>query len=148
MFGIAGRSVRFVFPIVLLVSMLGVAPRATAAEVTGAAINPTVTWHTFAGGADGGDERPSKAVFDDAGNLYVAGMSSAAGWGIDPVRPWTNWWDAFVAKFGPSGNLIWYTFMGSTGQDEARGVVLDSAGNIYVSGYSPGAWGCESDCQP
>lgn len=49
--------------------------------------------------------------------------------GLDPVE------DAFVTKLNPSGTeLVYSTYLGGTGQDEARGIAIDPSGNAYVTG--------------
>jgi hypothetical protein len=42
--------------------------------------------------------------------------------------------DAFVAKFDPDGNILWYKTFGGIQREHAYGVALDNFGNIYVSG--------------
>jgi len=42
--------------------------------------------------------------------------------------------DAYVAKFTPSGQLIWSTYIGGPNYDRAYGVEADPQGNIYVTG--------------
>jgi hypothetical protein len=42
--------------------------------------------------------------------------------------------DAFVAKFDPNGNILWYKTFGGSKREHAYGVALDNFGNIYVSG--------------
>lgn len=101
-------------------------------------IDPTLRWNTFLGSAteyDGG----AAIVAGADGYLYVAG-DSYAGWG-SPIRPFTADYDTFVAKLDSSGNLIWNTFLGGTGQDTAAAIALDSSGNIYVTGSSRASWG-------
>ena len=45
--------------------------------------------------------------------------------------------DAFVAKFSAKGsNLIFCTFLGGSGDDRALGVVVDSSGNVYITGHT------------
>jgi photosystem II stability/assembly factor-like uncharacterized protein len=68
-------------------------------------------------------------VFDCCGCLYsfVPGAS--------PVE------DAFVTKLNSSGdNLVYSTYLGGIGQDEAFAIAIDSAGSAYVAGRtcSPG----------
>ena len=54
--------------------------------------------------------------------------------------------DAFVAKLAPGGTrLLFSTYLGGKGADEASGVALDGAGSIYVVGSTdsptfPGRW--------
>ena len=46
-------------------------------------------------------------------------------------------YDAFVAKFKPSGaGLIYSTLLGSTNDDVAYRIACDADGNAYVTGYS------------
>jgi hypothetical protein len=42
--------------------------------------------------------------------------------------------DVFVAKFSPSGTLLWSTFIGGPNYDRAYAIELDPAGNVIVSG--------------
>jgi hypothetical protein len=45
--------------------------------------------------------------------------------------------DAFVAKLSAAGALSYAGYIGGAGQDLARGVAVDSAGNAYVTGQTP-----------
>ena len=42
--------------------------------------------------------------------------------------------DAFVTKLSPAGALLYSTYLGGDGTDEARGIALDKSGNIYITG--------------
>jgi hypothetical protein len=45
--------------------------------------------------------------------------------------------EGFVAKLNPSGSgLVFSTFLGGLGNDNPRGVTVDSSGNVYVTGYT------------
>ncbi|MEO8610966.1 MAG: SBBP repeat-containing protein [Chloroflexota bacterium] len=45
--------------------------------------------------------------------------------------------DAFIAKLNPAGTaLVFSTYLGGSGSDEALGVALDSARNVYVVGVT------------
>ncbi|HEY4086023.1 MAG TPA: SBBP repeat-containing protein, partial [Bryobacteraceae bacterium] len=45
--------------------------------------------------------------------------------------------DAFVAAFSPaSGQLLYCTYLGGSGDDRAFGVAVDSANNTYVTGWT------------
>ena len=103
-------------------------------------IDPTLQWNTFLGGTTM-DSSAGIAV-DGSGNVIVAGSSNAA-WtqGNSPVRAYTGLTDTFVAKLDSSGTLIWYTFLGGTGNDNATDITTDGSGNIYITGYCDATWG-------
>jgi len=69
-------------------------------------------------------------VVDDAGNVWVTGYSQ------DTV----NDFDYATVKYDPSGNEQWVArYDGpSHGYDEARAIIRDGAGNIFVTGSSTG----------
>ncbi|TKB06039.1 tandem-95 repeat protein, partial [Desulforhopalus sp. IMCC35007] len=96
-----------------------------------------VDWNTFLGG-DVGDDARSLAV-DASGNVYVVGYSAST-WGT-PVHSYGGGNDAYVTKFDTNGNLLWNTFLGGSGDEQAFGVNVDATGNIYVVGQSTGTWG-------
>ncbi len=48
--------------------------------------------------------------------------------------------DAFVARLGAGGSrLVYSTYLGGAGNDRGRGVVVDTAGNAYVTGATSSA---------
>jgi len=98
-------------------------------------------WNTFLGGS--WNDSGAAIAVGTSGNIYVAGGSWAT-WG-SPVRPFAGDEDAFVAKLSGSGALQWNTFLGGSGGecfgDSAGAIAVDTSGNIYVAGYSPGTWG-------
>ena len=50
-------------------------------------------------------------------------------------------WDGFVIKLDADGNHLWSTYLGGVGNDYAKGVAVDDAGNIYVMGWTKsGGW--------
>ncbi|MCX6565539.1 MAG: SBBP repeat-containing protein [Candidatus Aminicenantes bacterium] len=91
-------------------------------------------WNTFLGGGRG-----EGIAIDSIGNVYVTGYSIAT-WG-SPVRSYSGGWDAFVAKLDSYGNLGWNTFLGGLGYEEGIGVVVNSIGNIYMTGIGEQTWG-------
>ena len=103
-------------------------------------IDPTLQWNTFLGGT-AMDSSAGIAV-DGSGNVIVAGSSNAAWTQLNlPVRAYTGLIDTFVAKLDSSGTLIWYTFLGGTGNDNATDITTDGSGNIYITGYCDATWG-------
>jgi uncharacterized protein (TIGR03437 family) len=72
------------------------------------------------------------AIATDAnGNTYITGsrtvMVSTTGNGIT---------DIFVSKLNPSGNLTQLAILSGKGQDGAKGIAVDPAGNIYIVGMT------------
>ena len=89
-------------------------------------------------------------ALDGQGGVYVAGRFV----GTVDFDPDTDTFsltsagdaDAFVWQINASGNLVWAGQMGGTGVDSARGIGVDTAGNIFVAGsfsgtadFDPGA---------
>lgn len=94
-------------------------------------------WNSFLGGTTY-DEGKGIAV-DSNGNVFVAGHSYGS-WG-DPIGPWAESWDGFVAKLDTDGNLTWNTFFGGTGFDWSWGIATDASNNVAITGRSDGTWG-------
>ncbi|HWR52740.1 MAG TPA: SBBP repeat-containing protein [Bryobacteraceae bacterium] len=73
---------------------------------------------------------------DRAGNAYVTGSTAAADFPVTSGAAQTalRGTDAFVAKLDPRGQLVYATYLGGSGDEEGRGIALDSAGNAYLTG--------------
>jgi hypothetical protein len=97
----------------------------------------SLIWNTFLGG--GQDDSGNSIAINNTGNLYVLGDSYDT-WG-SPVQPYQGFVDGFTAKVDPSGNLIWNTFLGGSGTDQAKALVLDKNENIHIAGMSGYTWG-------
>ncbi len=118
-----------------------------------AKVNPTgnkLIYSTYLGGSM--DDAALAVTIDAQGDAYVAGATASMnfpvtagvyqslyrGGGGEPVRqngfPQWDPGDAFVAKFGPTGQLLLATYFGGTDDDVAFTIALDSAGNIYLGG--------------
>lgn len=95
------------------------------------------SWHTFLGSSK--HDIGHAITVDPKGNIYVAGWSEAS-WG-NPINPYAGDMDAIVIKLDNSGELLWHTFLGSSGWDEGRGIAVDGKGNVYIVGTSEATWG-------
>ncbi len=96
-----------------------------------------ILYSSYYGGA-AAEEGYAVAV-DGAGNWYLAGSTASAALPVKNAAQakYGLLTDAFVAKFSADGKtLTWGTFLGGTGADVARGIALDSADNVYVTGYT------------
>ena len=99
--------------------------------------NGTFQWARTWGGTFG-DEAYGVAT-DVFGNAYVVGDFSSPSVDFDPgagVDSHVNsgMFDAFLSKFDPNGAFLWAKSWGGTLYDDGPRVVLDSAGNVYISG--------------
>jgi hypothetical protein len=114
-----------------------------AADVFVAKYNPDglLQWATTAGGdlLDQGND----IATDSAGNSYVVGYIQTNG--LHPTATFDNIvltghgdYDWFVAKYNPNGAVVWAKNAGGIAGDMANGVALDSAGNVYVTGFFSG----------
>ncbi len=104
-------------------------------------IDPTVTlgnlaFSTFLGGIE--NERMNSLAIDENGHTFATGFTES------PFFPTTAGTfdttfnsnpDVFVTRFNTSGSgLVFSTFIGGSSADEGRGIEVDSAGNVYVTG--------------
>jgi len=81
---------------------------------------------------------------DDLGNAYVAGQTNSdVGEGFPLLNAAQDSFgggdsDGFLAKFGPTGTLLYSTYYGGAGEDGLfdGGVAVDGAGIVYFAGRS------------
>lgn len=98
-------------------------------------IDPLLSYSTYLGGS-GNDEGQSVDV-DASGHAYVTGRTFSADFPL--AGPYQNssggGWDVFVTKFGQAGeSLVYSTYLGGGGADEAYGLAVDSSGAAYITG--------------
>lgn len=101
----------------------------------------TRLWGTYFSGTSA--DLQSFAVFarscatDSEGNVYIAGRTNATS-GV-AFQGFQNSYggssvDGFLAKFDPSGNRIWASYLGGSQSDVLDDIHVDNAGQIYVCG--------------
>jgi hypothetical protein len=89
---------------------------------------------------------PNDAAFDIAvdneGYVYITGTTYSGDFPVttDAFQPSigaSQTADAFVTKLSPDGQtLVYGTFLGGSGDDEARGIEIDAAGNLFIGGQT------------
>jgi hypothetical protein len=98
----------------------------------------TVQYSTYLGGS-GFDEANAVAI-DGSGDPYVAGLTYSTDFPTVSAAQSTHGGgsaDAFVTKLNSAGSAIMYsTYLGGNGFDQALGVVVDGMGAGYISGYT------------
>jgi hypothetical protein len=94
----------------------------------------TLLWNRQLGTSDYDESRGVSA--DALGNLYISGEICGS-----PGGPNSGYSDAFVAKYDPAGTLLWTRQLGTSYQDESRGVSADALGNVYISGWTDASLG-------
>jgi hypothetical protein len=83
----------------------------------------------------GNNAQVNAVAVDAAGDAFVTGMVNGSVPVLNAVQPTLQGGeDAFVARFDPSGALVYSTYLGGKGNDDGLGIAVDSAGNAYVTG--------------
>src|SRR5204863_9226462 len=72
-------------------------------------------------------------------NVYVAGATASSNFSVLNPFQRTNAGglnDVFVAKLNAAGGLVYSTFVGGVGVDQAYSLAVDTGGNAYVVGFT------------
>ncbi|MFZ1641090.1 MAG: SBBP repeat-containing protein [Candidatus Contendobacter sp.] len=104
-----------------------------------------LSYSTYLGGA--GVDSGRAIIVNSQGQAYVTGYTNSAnfpvlngapGGGGQPFDPtYNNGDDVFVSQINAAGNaLVYSTYIGGTGDERGSGIVLDAAGNAYITGYT------------
>jgi hypothetical protein len=101
----------------------------------------TVLYSTYLGGsgaesADHSYMGLTAIAVDALGNAYVTGSTESTDFPTaNALQPANAGKDAFVAKLNSAGTaLVYSTYLGGNGVEQANGIVVDALGNAYVIG--------------
>jgi len=101
----------------------------------------SLVYSTYFGGS--GNDDVNSIAFDSKGNLLVTGYTLSPDFPVTPdaMQPtYAGNADAFVSVVNPANTfqsfLVYSTFLGGSQTEVGYGVGGDSAGNIYVTGYT------------
>ncbi|MGI8955910.1 MAG: SBBP repeat-containing protein [Chthoniobacterales bacterium] len=98
-------------------------------------IDPVLEYSTFLGG--GLIDAGSDIAVDSGGNAYLTGTTTSTDFPTaGPIQVINRGnGDAFVTKINAAGTaLVYSTYLGGSGQENGRGIALDSTGNAYITG--------------
>jgi uncharacterized protein (TIGR03437 family) len=89
-------------------------------------IDPVLTWSGFFGGSL--TDQVLGLASDAAGNVYATGSTLSS----------RGDYDIFVTQMNPTGTKAILTTLagGTLGDDEAHGIAVDAAGNVYLAGQT------------
>jgi Beta-propeller repeat len=99
-------------------------------------------WVQAAGGAN--NDQATSVATDAAGNIYMSGLfyGGVFGTGADAQTVGDalsitggSGQDAFLAKYGPTGRLLWVRTLAGVSSDQFNSVAIDSSGYVYAGGY-------------
>jgi len=80
----------------------------------------------------------ARIAIDRLNNCYVTGLTNSSTfptpWGFNTEL--SGGLDAFVAKYAPSGRLMWASYLGGGNDDAGKGIACDPAGNCYITGFT------------
>lgn len=82
-------------------------------------------WEKRFNGTGNGQDEPVAMKVDISGNVYVGGITTSNGTGVNFI----------TLKYNSSGTLLWSkVYDGPGGADYMKDLVIDDAGNVYVCG--------------
>lgn len=98
----------------------------------------TPQWATYYGGND--DDDGLCIVVDKSNNLFTCGYTSStvaiATGGAHQASYGGGLCDGYLAKFSNSGNLLWGTYYGGSGDDASFFCQVDTTGDLFLAGAS------------
>src|SRR5262249_43224668 len=92
-----------------------------------------LVYSTYLGGSN--NDLGYAIAVDSSGNAYVTGSTASANFPTrSPLQAGlTGSKDAFLLKLNPAGTaLVYSTYLGGSGLDEAYSIAVGGSGNVYV----------------
>ncbi len=131
------RPLRFIRVVLVAVALfvLGGVPTSAAARPRPVPADPKVAYASYWGGS--GTEGCETTPGAD-GSLYITcGTDSPNLPRVGGFQSYQGQDDGYVAKLDRSGkHIVYATYLGSPGEDDIGGAVVDARGHLYVSGFA------------
>src|SRR5579872_3207606 len=114
-----------------------------------AELDPTgaqLLYSTYLGGSQ--DDAALAVAVDSSNNVYVAGCTISTDFpttkgafqtrfgGFEFKNLVFNFGDGFVTKFNSSGQKVYSTLVGGTGDECINGIAVDSSGDVFMAGFT------------
>lgn len=106
-------------------------------------VDPILAFASLLGGS--AYNQANAVAIDGSGNGYIAGYTLSTDFPVQsafqatdaPGSFSTSSNDAFITEISPDGKtLVYSTYLGGNGDDEATGIAVDSTGAAYVTGFT------------
>ncbi|MCX6625225.1 MAG: SBBP repeat-containing protein, partial [Acidobacteria bacterium] len=100
--------------------------------------NGDVLFSTYLGGS--GTEGAGGIQLDKDGNIYLTGSTSSLNFPVSAdalQRTSGGATDSYLVKLDPTGSRILYSsYLGGSANEVGNAVALDTAGNVYLAGWT------------
>jgi hypothetical protein len=107
-------------------------------------IDPVLSYSTYLGGM--GYDAGTAIAVDASGNAYVTGFTRSPNFPVTAGSFQTGcgttgtcngyFWDAFVTKMTPNGQIVYSSFLGGSGNDMGKAIAVDASGSAYIAGQT------------
>jgi hypothetical protein len=99
-------------------------------------LNPSgsgLVYSTFIGGFN--QDQANGIAVDNAGNAYITGFTTSSDFPFT-INHLLGFQDAFVAKLGSTGVVLYCTAVGGNNQDSGAAIAVDAQGFAYIAGFT------------
>ncbi|HEU0120198.1 MAG TPA: hypothetical protein VFQ91_06705 [Bryobacteraceae bacterium] len=99
-------------------------------------VDPELVFSSYLGG--GMFDAVTAVATDASGNMYLGGWTESSDFPVNAAFQGasTGRIDGFIAKVNASGQLIYSTFLGGTGEDRVQAIAINSSGLVAASGFT------------
>lgn len=104
-------------------------------NVVVAKISDAGVWQRAVAGGSNQYTYPEKLAVAGDGTVYVTGQFTVSTTFGSTSLTAAGYYDVFVAKLSSAGTWLWASRGGGMDNDDGRDIVLDQAGNSYITGY-------------